>query len=250
MKLDLLTLFPEMITGYLSQSVLGIALEKKLYELNVHNPRDFSKDKHKKVDDTPYGGGAGMLLMPQPFIDCLESIEQEQDSEVIITAPSGETWNQDLAKELSAKKQLVILCGRYEGFDERIKKRATREISIGNYVLTGGELPALVMIDSILRYLPGVLGDGKSALNDSFSEINYLAECEKYGVTKRELNELLEELDLRKDDLKSMRLLEHPHYTRPADYKGELVPQELQSGDHKKIFLWRLKESILKTING
>ncbi len=247
MRFDVLSLFPSMIQGYLEQSVLGIALEKQLYELNVHNPRDYSLDKHKKVDDTPYGGGAGMLLMPQPFLDCLDAVEKKTEPEIIITSPTGETWKQELAQELSSKSQVIILCGRYEGFDERIKKRATREVSIGDYVLTGGELAALVMMDSILRYVPGVLGAEQSALSDSFSKIDYLAECQRYGVSKKELQNLLDEFGLEKKDLKSMSLLEHPHYTRPADYKGDLVPQELQSGDHKKIFLWRLKESLRKT---
>ena len=263
MKIDILSLFPDLITNYCSESILGIAQEKQLYELATHNPRDFSKDKHKKVDDTPYGGGAGMLLSCQPFFDCLESVLEsrsinyeslteaalehtpERDYEIIITTPAGEKWTQELAEEFSKKKNLVILCGRYEGFDQRIRNIATREVSVGDYVLTGGELPALTMIDSVLRLVPGVLGDVTSKDFESFSTINYLEEFEKYGVTKRELNSFLEESGLEsKDQLMKLKLLEHPHYTKPADFRGQLIPEVLQSGDHKKIFLWRLKEAI------
>lgn len=266
MKIDVLSLFPDLITNYCQASILGIAQEKQLYELAVHNPRDFSNDKHKKVDDTPYGGGAGMLLSCQPFFDCLESVFESRsitcgslsegilehpdnrDYEVIITTPSGEKWTQELAEEFSKKKNLVILCGRYEGFDQRIRDLATREISVGDYVLTGGELPALTMIDSTLRLIPGVLGDEASKDFESHSIINYLDEFEALGVTKRELNEFLEESGLEsKADLMKLKLLEHPHYTKPADFRGEKVPEILQSGDHKKIFLWRLKEAIKLT---
>lgn len=263
MKIDVLSLFPELISNYCKTSILGIAQEKQLYELALHNPRDFSKDKHKKVDDTPYGGGAGMLLSCQPFFDCLESVlrsrsipceslsegvlehPENRDYEVILTTPSGETWTQELAQEFSKKKNLVILCGRYEGFDQRIRNLASRDVSVGDYVLTGGELPALTLIDSVLRLVPGVLGDETSKDFESFSTINYLDEFEALGVTKRELNEFLEESGLgSKSDLMKLKLLEHPHYTKPADFRGQKIPEVLQSGDHKKIFLWRLKEAI------
>lgn len=240
-----------MISSYCKASVLGIALEKNLYQLHVHNPRDYTHDKHKRVDDTPYGGGAGMLLAPQPYIDCLDSVLKQIDNEnpeIIITSPSGRKFNQELAIELAQKPNLIILCGRYEGFDQRIKERATLEISIGDYVLTGGELAALTIIDASLRHVSGVLGDQTSTEEESFSEINYLAKLEELGVSKKELQTLLESTGLKsKEELSKLKLLEHPHYTRPADFRGLKVPEILESGDHKKIFLWRLEQAIKLT---
>lgn len=285
MRIDVLTLFPELITGYCNTSILGLAWQQGLYELEVHNPRDYSKDKHKKVDDSPYGGGAGMVLTPQPWIDCLSEVllmsdscvtrasqdlhlqlsklqsfearkpcsrtpeapQKLNDIEIIITSPSGIPFTQDLAKELSTKKQLIILCGRYEGFDQRIKDRATMEISLGDYVLTGGELAALSIIDASLRHIPGVLGDPLSLEAESFSQINYLEKLKELQVSKKERAELLEQTGLNIKDLENLRLLEHPHYTRPADFRGERIPDILESGDHKKIFLWRLTEAIKLT---
>lgn len=251
MRIDVLTLFPDMISSYCNASVLGIALEKNLYQLNVHNPRDHTHDKHKRVDDTPYGGGAGMLLSPQPYIDCLDTILKQinnASAEIIITSPAGKQFNQSLAQKLAQKNNLIILCGRYEGFDQRIKNRASLEISVGDYVLTGGELAALTIIDASLRYVPGVLGDASSNEEESFSEINYLAKLEELGTSKKELEQLLENTKLKsKDQLKKLKLLEHPHYTRPADFRGEKIPPVLESGDHKKIFIWRLEQAILAT---
>jgi tRNA (guanine37-N1)-methyltransferase len=251
MKISVLTLFPNMISSYFDESIMKLAKEKQLFDLQLLNPRDFSQDKHKKVDDTPYGGGAGMVQMPQPWLDCLESVtslraerSNPSDIEIIVTSPSGEKFDQRMAQEFSQKKELVILCGRYEGFDQRIRDRATREVSIGDYVLTGGELPALTILDSALRLIPGVLGDDESSKFETHSLVNVLEEFEKFPVTKRELEEFLLETGLKKEDLKEFKLIEYPQYTRPADYHGEKVPEILQSGDHKKIFLWRLKKSI------
>lgn len=262
MQIDVLSLFPELIENYCNTSILGLAREAGLYDLQVHNPRDYSKDKHKKVDDTPYGGGAGMVLMPQPWIDCLGEVTVTPDNcvmldpqdppypkslEVIITSPSGTPFTQKLAQELATKDQLIILCGRYEGFDQRIRDRATMEISVGDYVLTGGELPALTIIDATLRHIPGVLGDPASLEQESFSEINYLERLKELQCSRKEIQALLDELELQESDLENLKLLEHPHYTRPADFQGERIPAILESGDHKKIFLWRLKEAILLT---
>ncbi|MDD9897633.1 MAG: tRNA (guanine(37)-N(1))-methyltransferase [Candidatus Melainabacteria bacterium] len=284
MQIDVLSLFPDLIENYCSTSILGLAREANLYQLNTHNPRDYSKDKHKKVDDTPYGGGAGMVLMPQPFIDCLGNVTVTPDNcvmrdpqephlhesklrsfgsrkpcsrtpqqhpypeslEVIITSPSGRPLTQDLTKELSQKKQLIILCGRYEGFDQRIRDRATMEISVGDYVLTGGELPALTIIDATLRHIPGVLGDPTSLEEESHSQINYLEKLEELQVSKKELAQLLEQTGLSKEDLAKLVIKEYPQYTRPADFQDEQVPEVLLSGNHKEILLWRIKHLALQ----
>lgn len=261
MKISVLTLFPSIISSYFDESIMKIAKEKNIFDLELLNPRDFTHDKHHKVDDTPYGGGAGMVQMPEPWLDCLASIQVPRgnlspslraaeprgnlsnDTEIIVTSPSGRKLDQKLAQELSTKKQLIILCGRYEGFDHRIRARATMEISVGDYVLTGGELAALTILDSTLRLIPGVLGDDESSKFETHSEINVLEEFKKLGVTKRELAEFLEETGLEKSELENFKLVEYPQYTRPADYKGEKVPEVLLGGDHKKIFLWRLKQS-------
>lgn len=248
MKISVLTLFPKLISSYFDESIMKIAKEKNLFQLELKNPRDFTQDKHGKVDDTPYGGGAGMVQMPQPWLDCLDSVKLEDDFEIIVTSPSGIKFDQKLANELSQKKQLIILCGRYEGFDQRIRSRATMEISVGDYVLTGGELAALSILDSSLRLMPGVLGDDESSKFETHSEINLLEEFKKLGVTKRELEDFLSETGLKKSDLESFTLVEYPQYTRPADYQGQKVPEILQSGDHKKIFLWRIKQSLKSSL--
>jgi tRNA (guanine37-N1)-methyltransferase len=271
MRIDVISLFPHLVDEYFQASVLGIAQKKSLYSLYTHNPRKFSLDKHQSVDDTPYGGGAGMLLMPQPFFDCLENVlddiktqdasalvgletssmkvaelnhPQTRDYEIIITSPCGERWNQELARDFSCRKNLIIFCGRYEGFDERIKNIATKKISLGDFVLTGGEVPAIALVDSVLRLLPGVLGDDTSSYFESFSELDYLTELKKIGVTKRELQELLDKTGLKLDDLRQLNLLEYPQYTRPANFRGQEVPKVLQRGNHQEIFLWRLKASL------
>lgn len=217
MKYDVITLFPDIINDYCSQSITKRGIEAGLISVETHNPRDYSVDKHKRVDDTPYGGGDGMVLMCQPVFDCYEAIKKEDDFEFIMLTPQGEKFNQNIALELSKKKQIILLCGHYEGFDERIRLGLTpREISIGDFVLTGGELPALILIDSISRNIPNYLGKDKCAHDDSFSE----------GLNG---------------------LLEYPHYTKPREYKGLRVPDVLLNGNHKEIEEYRKKESLKRT---
>lgn len=216
MNIDILTLFPEMFNSLMSESIIGRAMEKGIIEINPINIRDFSKNKHKRVDDYPYGGGSGMVLMNQPLFDALESLTQNSNNNrIIYLTPKGKTYNQEIAKSLCNEENLILLCGHYEGIDQRIiDECVTDEISIGDYVLTGGELPAMVLIDSIARLIPGVLGKNESFAEDSFYN----------------------------------GLLEYPHYTRPSDYKGRKVPEVLLSGNHKLIDEWRTKESLKITI--
>lgn len=272
MRIDVMSLFPEMISDYCDQSIIGIAQKNKLVEIHGHNPRDFTTNKHKCVDDVPYGGGPGMVLSPQPFFDCFEhlvgnlkslpnssiqsmdtsKIDQAQIShpanrsyEVIITCPSGRPLNQELAKELSQKENLIILCGRYEGFDQRIRNLASMEVSIGDYVLSGGELAAMTIIDSSVRLIDGVLGDNNSIDIESFEVKNYLEEAQ---FTKKELAELLERTGLSsKEELEAIKLLEYPQYTRPKDFRNNIVPDVLDSGNHKQILMWRLEQAIKAT---
>ncbi len=214
MIFDILTLFPELITQATNHSILKRAIESDIVEINAINPRDFANNKHRKVDDTPYGGGAGMVLSCQPFLDCLASINTKDNYEKIILTPQGEPFSQQMAKELSQKEQLIILCGHYEGFDERIRiLSGAREVSIGDFVLTGGEYPALCVLDSITRLLPNALGDAESADYDSHSD----------------------------------GLLEYPHYTKPREYGGLKVPEVLLSGNHKEINNWRRLQQFVRT---
>ena len=212
MKIDILTLFPDMFKGFKSESIIKRAIETKKVKIKTHNFRDFATNKHKKVDDTPYGGGAGMVLMCQPIFDAVESIRKE-DSKVILLSPQGKKYNQKMAYELAKEKHIIMICGHYEGFDERIKTICDEEISIGDYVLTGGELPSMVLTDSIVRLLPGVI-DEQSHINDSFND----------------------------------NLLDYPTYTKPRNYKGLEVPDILLSGDHKKIDKWRNEQRVRITI--
>ncbi len=215
MRFDVLTLFPEMIEQACSHSIVARGIESGLISVNAINPRDYTKNKHKKVDDTPYGGGAGMVLMCQPYFDCFDAIEKTQETEVIILSPQGETFNQNMSVELSKKSHIVFICGHYEGFDERIKQyTAAREVSIGDFVLTGGELPAMCMIDSISRNIDGFLGKIDSAHFDSFSD----------------------------------GLLEYPQYTKPRDYNGLKVPEVLLNGNHQDIERWRRKQQMIVTL--
>ena len=208
MKYDVLTLFPEMFKS-LDESIIGKAKEKELIEINLINIRDFSKDKHKKVDDTPYGGGAGMVLMPNVVYDAYSSI-QEKDAKVIYLSPQGKVLNQEKVKELSKEKHLILLCGHYEGIDQRVLDEIVdEEISIGDYVLTGGELPAMVLIDSVSRYVSGVLNE-ESIQEESFTN----------------------------------NRLEYPQYTRPEIFRGKKVPEVLTSGHHKNIEKWRNEKSL------
>ena len=211
MKIDILSLFPEMFQGPFTESILKRARELGKIEIDIHNFRDYSLDPHKNVDDTPFGGGSGMVLCCQPIFDCVNSLRKE-DSLVIMMTPSGKTYNQELAYNLSNKKHLIIICGHYEGFDERIRSICDMEISIGDYVLTGGEIPCMVLVDSITRLLPGVIDDESSA-NESFNN----------------------------------NLLDYPVYTKPRIYEGMEVPEILLSGDHKKINEYRHLEQIRKT---
>lgn len=217
MKIDVLTLFPEMFSGVLSQSILKKAQEGGAASYNVINFRQFSDNKHQTVDDYPYGGGAGMVLKPQPIFDAVNNLlneSEEKPPRVILLCPQGERFTQKRAEELSKEGHLIFICGHYEGYDERIREHLiTDEISIGDYVLTGGELGAMVIIDSVVRLLPEVLGNEESHQQDSFST----------------------------------GFLEHPHYTRPAEFRGMKVPDVLLSGNHRHIEEWRTKESLRRT---
>jgi tRNA (guanine37-N1)-methyltransferase len=205
-----------MFQNVLGESMLKIAREKELVSFHLHNIRDFSNDKHRCVDDKPYGGGAGMVMKPEPVFNAVESVELLDDTPPtkILLTPQGETFNQGIADDLSKKGRLMIICGRYEGFDERIRSGIDAlEISIGDYVLTGGEIPAMVVIDSITRLVPGVLGGDNSLQDESFMN----------------------------------RMLEYPQYTRPAEFRGMKVPEVLKSGHHSKIEEWKMENAILRT---
>ena len=211
MKFDILTLFPEMYSGVFSESIIKRAIDNKKVEINIHNFRDFSKDPHNKVDDIPYGGGCGMVLTCQPIFDCVKSLKTD-DSVVILLTPDGEVYKQDKAYSLAKEKHIILICGHYEGFDERIRSICDLEISIGDYVLTGGEYPSMVLVDSIVRLLPGVIEED-SHINDSFND----------------------------------NLLDYPTYTRPRVYEGMEVPEVLVSGNHEKIAKYRMEERIKRT---
>lgn len=216
MHIDILSLFPEYFTQPLNTSILKKAQEKEIFTYQLVNFRDYTLNKHQKVDDYPYGGGAGMVLTPQPIFDAVEDITKDKATSprIILLCPQGKTYNQTIAEELANEKHLIFICGHYEGYDERIRQNlVTDELSIGDYILTGGELGALVIIDSVVRLLPNVLGNEQSALEDSFST----------------------------------GLLEHPHYTRPANFRGMKVPEVLLSGNHEKIKQWRKKQALIRT---
>lgn len=215
MRIDIVTVLPEMFESVLSTSILKRAQNKGLAELVVHNLRDYTTDIHRKVDDYPFGGEAGMVMKIEPVERCLNHLKSQRNyDEVIFTSPDGETFNQQIANRLSMLENIIILCGHYKGVDYRIREHlVTREISIGDYVLTGGELPAMVMTDAIVRLLPGAIGDEQSALSDSFQD----------------------------------NLLAPPIYTRPADYKGWKVPDILLSGHEAKIAEWRHEQSLERT---
>lgn len=217
MRIDILTLFPNMFTGVINESILKKAMELGKVQYHITNFRDFSTDKHQAVDDYPYGGGAGMVLKPEPIFHAVEHIESITNSSprVILLCPQGERYTQKKAEQLAREEHLLFICGHYEGYDERIRENlVTDEISIGDFVLTGGELAAMVVVDSIVRLLPGVLGNEDSPVLDSFST----------------------------------GLLEHPHYTRPAEFRGMRVPDVLLSGNHKLIDEWRRKQSLKRTL--
>lgn len=211
MKIDILTLFPDMFTGFLQTSIIKRAIEKGVVAVHLHDFREFSKDKHKHVDDYPYGGGQGMVLMCEPIVECLKTVVRE-DSFVILMSPQGLRFTQQVASDFSLKKHLVIICGHYEGFDERVRDYVDLEVSIGDYVLTGGELGAMVISDALIRLLEGAIKED-SHLDDSFSS----------------------------------GLLEYPQYTRPFTYDGTSVPEVLLSGHHENIRKWRKFQSLKKT---
>ena len=208
MKIDILTLFPNMFNGFKEESIIKRAIDNKKVEINTINFRDFATNKHKKVDDTPYGGGSGMVLMCQPIFDAVNSVKKE-NSKVVLLSPQGKKFNQKKAYELSKEEHVILICGHYEGFDERIKSICDEEISIGDYVLTGGELPAMVICDSIVRLIKGVIDD-ESSLYETFND----------------------------------NLLDYPTYTKPRNYKGMKVPEVLLSGDHEKIKNWRQEKRL------
>ena len=225
MQFEVFTLLPEVFPAYLDTSILKRARERGLIHVNVHNIRDYTHDKHNTTDDLPYGGGGGMVMKPEPVFEAIETVlglasplstpEPESNIPIILLTPQGRVFNQSIAKELSQHKKIALLCGRYEGIDERIRENlVTDQISIGDYVLTGGELPALILIDAVSRLLPNVLGDPTGA----------------------------------EDDSHAMGLLEYPHYTRPPEFRGNKVPDVLLSGDHKKIDKWRREQALLRTL--
>ena len=211
MKIDILTLFPDMIKPFINDSIIKRAVDSKKVEINIINFRDYSLDPHKKVDDYQYGGGAGMVLMPQPIFDAVDDL-RSNDSKVILLTPQGIQYKQSIAYDLSKEKHLIIICGHYEGFDERIRTIVDMEISIGDYVLTGGEIASMVLVDSITRLIDGVIVD-ESHLNDSFNN----------------------------------NLLDYPVYTKPSNFRGLKVPEVLLSGHHENIANWRHEEQLKRT---
>ena len=215
MIVDVITIFPEMFGGPMSASIVGLARERGLLELRCHDLRDWTHDRHRTTDDAPYGGGPGMVMKPEPLFESLDCIQQLEDEPgfVIFCTPSGVPFSQDLALSLAEKERLVFVCGRYEGFDERTLSAADLELSIGDYVLTGGELPAMVVIDAVSRHVAGVLGDDESSVDESFAD----------------------------------GLLEYPQYTRPRVFRDMEVPAVLLGGDHAKIAAWRKEQSLRKT---
>ena len=211
MKIDILTLFPSMFDGFINESIIKRAIDKNIVSINIHNIREYSLDPHKKVDDYAFGGGKGMVLMPQPIFDAVESLKKK-DTKVILMTPQGIKYDQKCAYSLSKESHLIIICGHYEGFDERIRSLADLEISIGDYVLTGGEIPAMAIADSVIRLIDGVIEE-ESHIKDSFND----------------------------------NLLDYPVYTKPVDYKGLRVPEVLLSGHHANIDKWRKEEQIKRT---
>ena len=218
MRFDILTLFPDMFPGYLSRSLLNKAIEKGIVEVHLHDLRSWTDDPHRKVDDRPFGGGPGMILMVDPVVRAVEAIQQmaDQPAQVILTTPQGKRLNQRYVEDLAANQRFLLLCGRYEGFDQRvIDILKPLEVSVGDYILNGGEVAAMVMVDTLVRMVPGVLGHQESSIQDSFSRGN--------------------------------RMLEYPQFTRPREYRGLSVPEVLLSGNHPEIEKWRSEQSLLRT---
>jgi len=222
MRFDVLTLFPEIFSGYMTQSLLKLAIERSLVSIELHNIRDWSREKHQNVDDRPFGGGPGMVIKPEPVVEAVEEVQQRDATKdagpghLVLLTPQGRQLDQPLVEELAGYKRLLLLCGRYEGFDQRVSDLLEPdEISVGDFVLNGGEVAAMTLIDTVIRLVPGVLGDEDSSRLDSFSD--------------------------------GERLLEHAQYTRPREYRGLEVPEVLLSGDHPAIAAWREKNSIERT---
>ena len=218
MRFDILTLFPEMFPGYTGQSILNKSIERGLVEVHVHNMRDWAKGRHHKIDDSPYGGGPGMILMVEPVVNCVRDVQAmgDQPGTVIVTTPQGQRLNQPMVEELALNQRMILLCGRYEGFDQRvIDILQPLEISIGDYILNGGEVASMVLVDSLVRMVPGVLGDERSSWDDSFSRGN--------------------------------RMLEYPQYTRPRNFEGHHVPDVLLGGNHGEVERWRNAKSLENT---
>lgn len=211
MQFDILTIFPEIFNSYFNESIIKRAQKKKIVKINIHNIRDYATDKHKTVDDRPYGGGPGMVMKVEPIYKCLKSIKKKEQPKIILLTPKGKTFTQKKASQLTRYKQIVLICGHYEGFDERIRKSVNEEISIGDYILTGGEIPAMIIVDAVTRLLPRALGDKNSTKEETFS--------------------------------KGGNYVEYPHYTRPENFKGMKVPKILLSGNHQKIATWRRQKS-------
>lgn len=212
MRIDILTLFPDMFDIF-NHSIIGRAINKEILQINAYNIRDYSENKHKKVDDYPYGGGAGMVMTPQPIVDSIKALKKNNSGKVIFLGPRGKTFNQEVAKELSKEKELIFICGHYEGIDERAYKYIDEEISLGDFVLTGGEMACIPVVDSICRLVPGVLASSESYMEESFYN----------------------------------GLLEYPQYTRPECFEGEKVPDVLLSGHHENVRKWRRLKSLLVT---
>lgn len=216
MKFDILTLFPGMFDSPFGESIIRRAVERGLVDIRLHNIRDYAVDRHRTADDSPYGGGAGMVMKPEPLAACIERVKAERpEARVIMTSPQGRLFSQPLAEELARERELVIICGRYEGIDERVRELfVDEEISLGDYVLTGGEIAAMVIVDAVTRLVPGVLGSDESAADDSFSD----------------------------------GLLEYPQYTRPPEFRGLAVPETLLSGNHLEIARWRRRMALRRTM--
>ena len=214
MKIDIVTIFPQMFEGVLRESIMKRAQEKKKVQIHVHDLRDYTEDKHLKVDDRPFGGGPGMVMGPQPFFDAVKKIKGRRKVKVVLMCPTGKVFQQRIAKKLSKEKNLIILCGHYEGIDDRVRQHLVDEvISLGDYILTGGELPAMVLVDSVVRLIPGVVGREESVQDESFEDGK----------------------------------LEYPQFTRPANFRGIQVPNVLLSGNHAEVKAWRREQSLLRT---
>ena len=217
MRFDVLTLFPELFASYLGQSLLKLAIDRGLVDVQTHNFRDYAEGKHKQVDDKPFGGGPGMLLMCGPVYDCVDAVQKQDNrpGKLIMMSPQGRTLDQTLVEELAVEERLIMLCGRYEGFDDRIREGLQPlEVSAGDFICNGGEVPAMLLIDAVIRLIPGVLGDETSSRYDSFSNAG---------------------------------LLEHPQYTRPREFRGMSVPDILLSGNHQAIARWQHEQSLKRT---